>query len=336
MSHPSSLPESSSDHDGIFEVKLHQGEGQESRSYAVATKYVKELKLSKLANYFNNIGDQNLQSIPREILQGMDVVIKQNPSRPRHSHSPVTGPVQILQGSYIKASRVIRQILKPTQQGLALCLDYSILTSIHRPVTVKICRSSYSRIWQKRLHRFGDVAQNFGMRVSEYMTEVEARVLHAPTLKLKLSGILLVDAKAVERWALLDFTSPNMVLDVDYFVWMLRERCGRLGMPMEVPLFCRSTQMSLFGDVDQLCLLLESVVEKVGSNLQIIVCAMTNKHRGYKYLKWISDTEIGIVTQCYLSTNANRSPNKKNAHYFDNLALKINAKLQGSNIKLNE
>lgn len=66
--------------------------------------------------------------------------------------------------------------------------------------------------------------------------------------------------------------------------------------------------------------------------LQMIVCVMTEKDPGYKFLKWVSETRIGVVTQCCLCNPANRGRDQ----YLANLCLKINAKLGGSNFELFE
>lgn len=59
---------------------------------------------------------------------------------------------------------------------------------------------------------------------------------------------------------------------------------------------------------------------------------MPKRDSGYKYLKWISETQVRIVTQCCLSTHANMA----NDQNLANLAIKINAKLGGSNVELND
>ncbi|KAI3455989.1 hypothetical protein Pfo_012652 [Paulownia fortunei] len=199
----------------------------------------------------------------------------------------------------------------------------------------------------------GDVTKNFGIEVDETMTKVVGRVIGAPELKLgaprsvkvdvekcqwNLLGKSLVDGKSVVRWALLDFTDGDRYnkLQANAFINNLRGRCRNLSIQMEEPLLHRVTRMSEFSSVNRLENLLKNVVEESGritkGKLQMIVCAMTRKDPGYKYLKWVSETRIGVVTQCCLSSLANKGQDQ----YLANLCLKINAKLGGSNFELIE
>ncbi|XP_075481350.1 protein argonaute 2-like [Primulina tabacum] len=50
----------------------------------------------------------------------------------------------------------------------------------------------------------------------------------------------------------------------------------------------------------------------------------------YKFLEWVTETQIGMVTQCCLSANFSKGNDKGLA----NLCLKINAKLGGNNFEL--
>ncbi|WCJ28469.1 Argonaute family protein [Euphorbia peplus] len=201
----------------------------------------------------------------------------------------------------------------------------------------------------------GNIVRNFGMEVDMNMTSVVGRVIGPPELKLSapsgkvikvavdkekchwnLVGKGVVEGKVIDRWAVLDFTSSERYrkLNQGQFISKLMARCGKLGIRMEDPLFCMPTSMHKFSNVDMLRDLLELVNDRAykacKGGLQILLCVMADKDPGYKYLKWISETKVGIVTQCCLCKHANDG----NDQYFANLALKINAKLGGSNQEL--
>ncbi|KAK6921427.1 PAZ domain [Dillenia turbinata] len=205
----------------------------------------------------------------------------------------------------------------------------------------------------------GDVSQNFGIEVDTDMTMVSGHVIEPPVLKLgtlngnssktivrkdkyqwSLAHKLLAEGSSIERWAVLDFTAGEQFdkLNFDQFITNLWDACSELGIhikdnPLHVP-----AQMQVFHDVYKLRELIKNVVDKACTggdvqNLQILVCVLPWSGNGYKILKWICETEIGeigLVTQCCLSYEVNRAKHP----YFTNLALKINAKLGGSNFEL--
>lgn len=188
------------------------------------------------------------------------------------------------------------------------------------------------------------------------MTTVTGRVIGPPELKLgapsggvikvkvdkekcqwNLVGRSVVEGKRIDRWGVVDFRSYHgEILDPHRFIPRLIVRCKNLGIHMAEPIIYKWTEMDMLSSVDRLRELLESINAepcKDGSaGLQFLLCAMSSKDNGYKNLKWVSETQVGIVTQCCLSHNAN----KTNDQYLANLAIKINAKLGGSNIELNE
>ncbi|GLU14069.1 hypothetical protein SLE2022_306600 [Rubroshorea leprosula] len=483
---------------GKFTVEFGDGEDMRHRGYEFTIKLVNELKLCKLRDYLC----KNLFSIPRDILQGMDVVMKENPSRRmipagRTFHFAEPDPQDDL-GYGITASRGIQHSLKPTCQGLALCLDYSVLAFRRRmpvldfltehigldinnfgrfrrdveqalenlkvTVTHRITKQKYtivgltrertrdvwfpvevtdegnaapSRVYlvdyfQKKYGRnityldipcldvsknkrvnylpmefcvlaegqiypkdilekldrdsagflkkislaqpwdradricgmvrsdegpcSGEIIRNFGFEVDKNMTSVFGRVIGPPTLKLagptgrempisvdkdrcqwNMTGKAVVEGRPIERWAVLDFTGTYR-WNRDQFVSKLIAKCGSLGMRMGNHLFYRPTDMNKLSDSDVLHQLLESVWNQAQGRLQILICVMARKDEGYKYLKWFSETRLGMVTQCCLSTNIEPRPYKdtKVDQYLSNLALKINAKIGGSNVELIE
>ncbi|KAM3737894.1 hypothetical protein ACB098_09G091200 [Castanea mollissima] len=201
----------------------------------------------------------------------------------------------------------------------------------------------------------GGVAQNFEMEVNTSMTSVRGRVLGPPVLKLgaqngkvikvtvdeekcqwNLVKKSVVEGKRIDRWGVIDFSANDYKsrLNPGFFIPELIKRCINLGIHMEEPLIYKCTSMNKLSRVDVLLELLESVKEeaykKGKGHLQILLCVMSRRDPGYKYLKWISETKVGIVTQCCLSTC------RANDQYFANLATKMNAKLGGSNVELND
>ncbi|CAJ2650344.1 unnamed protein product [Trifolium pratense] len=202
----------------------------------------------------------------------------------------------------------------------------------------------------------GGILKNFGMNVKTSMTNVTGRVIGPPALKLSdprgrstsvkldaekchwnLVGRSMVEGKPVECWGILDFTSngPNWCrLRGNQFVDNLMDKYRKLGIVMKEPVCYEHSSMQKLGDYNSLSDLLEKINDRVQKNyrqrLQFLLCVMANRDHGYKCLKWIAETKVGIVTQCCLSGNANEGKDQ----YLTNLALKINAKIGGSNVEL--
>ncbi|KAL1204983.1 Protein argonaute 2 [Cardamine amara subsp. amara] len=201
----------------------------------------------------------------------------------------------------------------------------------------------------------GELIGNFGLKVEKEMARVEGRVLKAPALKLADRGRAVREepnpsqnnqwnlmrkgvtkGSIIKHWAVLDFTAferfNNMPNDL---VRQLIERCGRLGIKMEDPIVYKTSRMDTLSNGNALEELLRSVINEAsqkhgGARPTLVLCAMSGKHDGYKTLKWIAETKLGLVTQCFLTASAIRGRDQ----YLANLALKINAKVGGSNVEL--
>ncbi|XP_057466551.1 protein argonaute 2-like [Actinidia eriantha] len=205
----------------------------------------------------------------------------------------------------------------------------------------------------------GDVLQNFGIAVENNITRLLGRVIGPPKLKLRTStgevnAITIdnvkcdwnfvqnsvVEGKPLKRWALIDFSKYEgrlNRLNPDVFIPNLITRCSILGVLVEQPVVYHCTGMREFSSVAKIRTLLASVVKeangKCKGRLQLIICVMPEQHQqGYNYLTWVSETEIGVLTQCCLASHANEGED----NYMEGLALKINAKLGGSNTELME
>ncbi|KAG8066276.1 hypothetical protein GUJ93_ZPchr0004g39746 [Zizania palustris] len=166
----------------------------------------------------------------------------------------------------------------------------------------------------------GEVADKFGISLDVKMMEVTGRILPRPNLKL----ISNTQAKGqnLEFWGIVDFSeNPNgAALKIDTFIDNIVS--GNLGIQMKrEPCYDRRLDMAVLSNPHQLYEELKQAVEK---KLQLLFCRMSKKHTGYKTLKFICETQLGIQTQCFLSKN----------QYISNLAMKINGKIGGSNIQL--
>jgi eukaryotic translation initiation factor 2C len=185
------------------------------------------------------------------------------------------------------------------------------------------------------------------------MTQVTGRILEAPNLKLgcterqsdefridredcqwNLIGKKLVQPKQLIRWSILDFTANHRqkYLRTDNFINNIGNKCRQLGIDMaKQPVAVIHSEMSVLSDETLLYRELKRATEsQIDTKLQLLFCPMTERHDGYETLKFICDKQLGIMTQCFLSPNAN----KQQDQYVSNLALKINVKLGGSNMEL--
>ncbi|KAF2546759.1 hypothetical protein F2Q70_00021426 [Brassica cretica] len=201
----------------------------------------------------------------------------------------------------------------------------------------------------------GEITGNFGMKVDTNMTRVEGRILKAPALKLAERGRAVREepnprqnnqwnlmrkgvtrGSVIKHWAVLDFTASERFNKMpNDFVNNLINRCWTLGMQLEPPIVYKSSRMDTLSNANALEELLRNVIDEAhrnhgGARPTLILCAMTGRVDGYKTLKWIAETKLGLVTQCFLTGSATKGGDQ----YRANLALKINAKVGGSNVEL--
>ncbi|KAI9074698.1 hypothetical protein K1719_043352 [Acacia pycnantha] len=165
-----------------------------SNSYQVTLTLVKELEYRKLSQYLN----KESMSVPRDILQGMDTVFKENPAKRTivvgRSFYPSNRPLlhQDL-GNGIIALGGFQHSLKPTSQGLSLCLDYSVL-SFRKPMPVLDFLSNRiygfrdkesERFWIRvngRIHGYSDKEfESFWFRVTTELIGLKVNVTHRRT-----------------------------------------------------------------------------------------------------------------------------------------------------------
>ncbi|XP_061995215.1 protein argonaute 7 isoform X1 [Rosa rugosa] len=193
--------------------------------------------------------------------------------------------------------------------------------------------------------------REFKLRVSREMTRLNGRILQPPKLKLGDGGHVtdlipsrhdrqwnlldshVFEGTCIERWALISFGgTPEQKHCIPKFIHQLSQRCEQLGIFLN-----KNTIVSPQFEPSQVLnnvSLLESKIKKIqraaSNNLQLLICVMERKHKGYADLKRIADTGVGVLTQCCLYSNLCRL----SSQFLANLALKINAKVGGCTVSL--
>lgn len=202
-----SLPE------GEYRVGIPKGDGTIVRTYILTLKLVKMLELCKLNDYLSG----HLTSIPRDILQGMDVVFKENPTRKmissgRSFYSSSSSQEDYL-GRGIAMFRGFQHSLKTTSRGLALCLDYSVLAFLNSMPVLDFLRE---HIRGFNLNEF----QMFRRQVENVLQGLKVYVTHRRTKqKFNIRGLTRENARECTFMAE-DPSSqnpPRRVRLLDYF-----------------------------------------------------------------------------------------------------------------------
>ncbi|CAH9115106.1 unnamed protein product [Cuscuta europaea] len=197
----------------------------------------------------------------------------------------------------------------------------------------------------------GNHQAEFKLQISKEMTQLYGRILHPPKLKLGDSGQVrhlvpsrsdrqwnlqdshVLEGTRVERWALISFGgTTDQKSNIPKFVNQLSNRCEQLGIFLNKTAVVspQFEPLHMLNNVKQLESKLKSIHRAAMNNLQLLICVMERKHKGYGDLKRISETRIGVVSQCCLYPNLNNL----STHFLANLALKINAKVGGSTVAL--
>lgn len=213
---------------GQFRVELSNNEDLSTQSYVVSIKIMNELKLSKLEDYLSG----QVPYVPRDILQGLDVVMKENPSRyrisiDRHFYPSSFKAEDDLEHG-IAAYRGFQSTLRPTAQGLALCLDCSAL-AFRKPLAVV-------EFLKEHIPEFDGayLDLNLRRRVTNALKGLTVRVTHRVTKQLyTIAGLTAKSTR--DLW--FDFVDPKgrdpivKVSLVQYF----REKYGKEIVYQDMP-----------------------------------------------------------------------------------------------------
>ncbi|KAL0417318.1 UNVERIFIED_CONTAM: protein argonaute 1 [Sesamum latifolium] len=193
-------------------------------------------------------------------------------------------------------------------------------------------------------------AKEFGIKISEKLAQVEARVLPAPWLKYHDSGRekdclpqvgqwnmmnkRMVNGGTVNSWICINFARNVQDSVARSFCHELAQMCITSGMAFNP----EPVLPVLSGRPDQVERVLKARFHDVMTKLQphkkeldlLIVILPDNNGSLYGDLKRICETDLGIVSQCCLQKHVYRMSKQ----YLANVALKINVKVGGRNTVL--
>ncbi|KAG0484991.1 hypothetical protein HPP92_009070 [Vanilla planifolia] len=193
-------------------------------------------------------------------------------------------------------------------------------------------------------------AKEFGIRISEKLASVEARVLPPPLLKYHETGKdkeclprvgqwnmmnkKMVNGGKVNNWTCINF-ARNVQESVAYrFCQELALMCRTSGMefspdPVIPPLTARPDQVERALKAHHHDAM--SRLRQQSKDLDLLVVILPDNNGSlYGDLKRICETELGLVSQCCLA----RHVYKMSKQYLANVALKINVKVGGRNTVL--
>ncbi|KAK9750727.1 hypothetical protein RND81_02G217100 [Saponaria officinalis] len=197
----------------------------------------------------------------------------------------------------------------------------------------------------------GNQGEEFKLQVSREMTRLNGRILLPPKLKLGDGGFVrdvlpsrsdrqwtllgghVVEGTRIEKWALISFggTAAQKTY-IPKFVSQLTLKCEQMGIFLN-KCTCITPQFEPIHVLSNVTLLenkLRKIKREASNNLQLLLCIMEKKHKGYGDLKRIAETRVGVLSQCCLYSNLE----KPNSQFLANMALKINAKVGGSTVSL--
>ncbi|KAJ1294153.1 hypothetical protein BS78_01G124100 [Paspalum vaginatum] len=210
------------------------------------------------------------------------------------------------------------------------------------------------QVFQKNNYANDDYAKEFGIKVVNQLALVDARVLPAPRLKYHDSGRekvcnpsvgqwnminkRMVNGGSIRYWACVTFTSRLNPNDAGMFCEDLASMCNNIGMQMntrpcvEIKKAHRDHLEATIRGIHANSAQVLAQQGLTGQQLQLLIIILPDISGSYGRIKRLCDTELGVITQCCAPKNVC----KGGKQYLENLALKINVKVGGSNTVLED
>ncbi|KVI05479.1 Argonaute/Dicer protein, PAZ [Cynara cardunculus var. scolymus] len=230
-----------------------------------------------------------------------------------------------------------------------ICEGQKFLRKLSDDQTAKILELGCRKPKERKAIIDGVMAAPFSP--SREMTKLSGRILQPPKLKLgdggnikdlipsrhdrqwNLVGSHVFEGTQIARWALVSFGGTgDQKSTIPNFIDRLTRRCEQLGIYLNKKTIIspQFESMQVLNNVNLLESKLKKIQRSASNNLQLLICVMEKKHKGYADLKRISETSIGVMSQCCLYQNLARL----SSQFLANLAIKINAKIGGCTVAL--
>uniref|UniRef100_A0A1D1Z031 Protein argonaute 10 n=2 Tax=Magnoliopsida TaxID=3398 RepID=A0A1D1Z031_9ARAE len=208
--------------------------------------------------------------------------------------------------------------------------------------------SDIMRTVQQNCYDQDPYAQEFGIKISEKMASVEARILPAPWLKYHETGKekdclpqigqwnmmnkKMINGSTVNQWACINFSRSVQESIARGFCNELAQMCQVSGMDFNpepvIPIYAARPE-----HVEKaLKHVYHASVNKLkGKELELLLAILPDNNGPlYGELKRICETDLGLISQCCLTKHVF----KISKQYLANVALKINVKMGGRNTVL--
>ncbi|KAF3781924.1 argonaute 10 protein [Nymphaea thermarum] len=191
-------------------------------------------------------------------------------------------------------------------------------------------------------------AQEFGIKISEKLASVEARILPAPWLKYHETGKekdclphigqwnmmnkKMINGSKVSHWACINFSRGVQESVASTFCNELAQMCQVSGMEFNpesvIPIYSARPEQ-----VEKALkhVYNASMCKLKGKELELLVAILPDNNGSlYGDLKRICETDLGLISQCCLTKHVF----KISKQYLANVSLKINVKMGGRNTVL--
>ncbi|KDP45800.1 hypothetical protein JCGZ_17407 [Jatropha curcas] len=197
-------------------------------------------------------------------------------------------------------------------------------------------------------YRDDPYAKEFGIKISEKLASVEARILPAPWLKYHDTGRekdclpqvgqwnmmnkKMVNGGTVNNWICINFSRNVQDSVARGFCYELAQMCHISGMafnsePVLSPVSARPEQVEKVLKTRYH----DAMTRLQGKELDLLIVILPDNNGSlYGDLKRICETDLGLVSQCCLTKHVFRMSKQ----YLANVALKINVKVGGRNTVL--